>query len=56
VKSTAVSVRQPAMTRDLQLTLFSPVSVPSPLMVAWAIGYVVVLIAVAVRWFERRPL
>lgn len=47
---------QPAMTRDLQLTLFSPVSVPSPLMVAWAIGYVVVLVAVAVRWFERRPL
>jgi ABC-type transport system involved in multi-copper enzyme maturation permease subunit len=47
---------QPAIIRDLQLTPFSPVSVPSPFMVAWAVGYVVFLLAFAIRSFSRRPL
>lgn len=47
---------QPALTRDLQLTLFSPASVPSRLMVAWAVGYVILFVVLAVRWFGRRAL
>ena len=47
---------QPALIRDLQMTPFSPVNVPSTAMVLWAIGYVVVLLAIAVRSFSRRPL
>lgn len=46
----------PAIIRDLQLTPFSPVSVPSPYMVAWAVGYVVALLAFAIRSFSRRTL
>ncbi len=52
----AAYTMQPALVRDLGMTPFSPVSVPSPAMVAWAIGYVVALLALAVRWFGRRPL
>ena len=47
---------QPAIIRDLQLTPFSPASVPSPYMVAWAVGYVVTLLAFAIRSFSRRSL
>jgi len=52
----AANRMQPAIMRDLQMTPFSPVSVPSPAMVAWAIGYVAVVLVVAVRSFSRRPL
>jgi ABC-2 type transport system permease protein len=47
---------QPSMMRDLHLTPFSPASVPSPAMVAWAGLYAVVALALAVRHFTRRPL
>ncbi len=47
---------QPGIMRDLGVTPFSPVSVPSPAMVAWAGGYVVVALLVAVLWFRKRPL
>jgi Cu-processing system permease protein len=47
---------QPPILRDLQVTPFSPVSVPSPLMMVWAAGYIVVLLVFAVRAFNRRPL
>lgn len=47
---------QPAISRSLQLGPFSPTSVPSPAMVVWGIGYVIVTLAVAVRLFESRDL
>ncbi len=47
---------QPVLARELHLTPFSVANVPSPLMVAWAIGYVLVCGALAVRWFSRRAL
>jgi ABC-type transport system involved in multi-copper enzyme maturation permease subunit len=47
---------QPALMRELQLTPFSPASVPSPLMVAWTAGYIVVVLLLGLRSFQRRPL
>ena len=47
---------QPPIMRDLGVTPFSPVSVPSGAMVAWAGGYIVVVLLAAVRTFRRRPL
>jgi ABC-2 type transport system permease protein len=47
---------QPPMMSQLQLTPFSPASVPSPAMVGWAAGYAAVGLAVALRQFQRRPL
>jgi len=47
---------QPSMMRDLHLTPFSPASVPSTAMVAWAAAYAIVALALAVRHFTRRPL
>ncbi len=47
---------QPPAMRDLNLTMFSPASVPSPAMVAWALAYVALVLALAVRSFVRRPL
>ena len=47
---------QPPLSRDLGITPFSPVSVPSPAMVAWAAGYVLVTLAFALRSFESRDL
>jgi hypothetical protein len=47
---------QPPLGRDLGIGPFSPVSVPSPAMVAWAAGYVLVTLAVALRSFQSRDL
>ena len=47
---------QPPLARDLGIGPFSPMSVPSPAMVAWAAGYVLVILAVAVRSFSSRDL
>ncbi len=47
---------QPPIMRDINLTPFSPASVPSPAMVAWAVGYLLVALAAAVRLFDRRDL
>lgn len=47
---------QPPLVRDLGIGPFSPVSVPSPAMVAWAAGYVALTLAVALRWFHARDL
>ncbi len=47
---------QPPLVRDLGIGPFSPVSVPSPAMVAWAAGYVALTLAVALRWFHTRDL
>ena len=47
---------QPPVVRDMGLGPFSPASVPSPAMVAWAAGYVLVALAVALRLFRTRDL
>jgi ABC-type transport system involved in multi-copper enzyme maturation permease subunit len=52
----AASHMQPTLLRQLGDTPFSPVSVPSPAMVVWALGYVVVVLAIGLRSFERRAL
>lgn len=47
---------QPPIMRELQVTPFSPASVPTGAMVAWAVGYIVIAILVALRQFSKRPL
>ena len=47
---------QPPLMRELQLTPFSPASVPNGLMVAWAVGYVAVALTAALVAFDRRDL
>ena len=47
---------QPPIMRDLQLTPFSPASVPSPAMVAWAGLHITVVLTIALLAFRRRPL
>jgi ABC-type transport system involved in multi-copper enzyme maturation permease subunit len=47
---------QPSIGRDVQIGPFVTASVPSPAMVVWAIGYVVVFLAVAVHLFRVRDL
>lgn len=47
---------QPPLMAQLSLTPFSPVSVPTPAMVYWAAGYIVVLLLIALRVFAKRPL
>jgi Cu-processing system permease protein len=46
----------PPVMSQLQLTPFSSVSVPSPAMVGWALGYITVVLLAALRNFEKRPL
>jgi ABC-type transport system involved in multi-copper enzyme maturation permease subunit len=52
----AASHMQPAILRDLGASPFSPVSVPSTAMIWWAVGYVVVVLALGLRSFGRRAL
>jgi ABC-type transport system involved in multi-copper enzyme maturation permease subunit len=52
----AATQMQPTILRELGGSPFSPVSVPSAAMVWWAVGYVVVVFTLGVRWFTRRPL
>jgi len=52
----AASQMQPAMLRMLGDSPFSPFSVASPAMIWWAAGYIVVVLAIGVRSFERRAL
>jgi Cu-processing system permease protein len=47
---------QPPLMRELQLTPFSPASVPNGLMVLWAVGYVGVALASALVAFRKRDL
>jgi Cu-processing system permease protein len=47
---------QPALARDAQIGPFVTASVPSPAMVAWAAGHVLVVLAVALRLFHTRDL
>ncbi len=52
----AAWLMQPTIMRELQATPFSPASVPSPAMMWWAAGYIVVALLIAVRWFGKRGL
>jgi ABC-type transport system involved in multi-copper enzyme maturation permease subunit len=47
---------QPGVMRELSLTPFSPASVPTPAMVAWAGGYLLTALGAALLAFRRRPL
>ncbi len=47
---------QPPLMRDVQLTPFSPASVPNGNMVLWAAGYVLVVLASGVGAFRKRDL
>ncbi len=47
---------QPPLMREVNLTPFSPASVPSPAMVTWAIVYTLATLACALVSFRRRAL
>ncbi len=47
---------QPPLMRDLNLTPFSPASVPSGLMIWWAAGYTLMVLSWAVWQFHKRNL
>ena len=47
---------QPTIMRELSVTPFSPVSVPSAAMVWWAIAYIVVALLLGLRAFRKRAL
>ncbi len=47
---------QPAIARDVQIGPFLTASVPSPAMVGWAVGYVLVALLLALRLFHTRDL
>jgi len=47
---------QPPIMRDLQLTPFSPASVPTTAMVWWAAAYALAAILIGLRQFSRRAL
>jgi hypothetical protein len=46
----------PPMINQLQLTPFSSVSLPSPAMVVWAAGFVLVVLLAGLRSFQHRSL
>jgi Cu-processing system permease protein len=52
----AASRMQPSLMRELHMTPFSPASVPSPAMVVWAAGYLVVVLLIGLRQFRHRAL
>jgi Cu-processing system permease protein len=52
----AATNMQPSILRDLGASPFSPISVPSTAMIFWGFGYILVALAVGVRWFGRRAL
>lgn len=47
---------KPPLLQQLPMGPFSSAAVPSAAMVAWAVGFVLVALAVAVRQFQKRPL
>ncbi len=52
----AASQMQPALMRELGASPFSPASVASPAMLWWTAGYMLVVLAIALRTFEKRAL
>lgn len=47
---------QPPLTRGIQIGPFGTPNVPSDAMIAWAIAFCVLMLAIALRQFQRRPL
>jgi Cu-processing system permease protein len=47
---------QPSIARDVQIGPFLTASVPSPAMVVWALGYVLLVLLGALRLFHTRDL
>jgi hypothetical protein len=47
---------QPALMREVNLTPFSPASVPSNAMVVWAIGYILGTLLTALWLFRKQDL
>ena len=47
---------QPPILRDIGDTPFTVTTVPSPLMVWWAVGFTAVMLIVAIRSFKTRQL
>ncbi len=47
---------QPSLARDVQIGPFLTASVPSPAMVAWALGYVLVTLLATLQLFRTRDL
>jgi Cu-processing system permease protein len=47
---------QPSWMQQVNITPFTPISVPSPAMVAWSVGYLVAALLLAARLFETRDL
>jgi Cu-processing system permease protein len=47
---------QPSWMQQVNVTPFTPVSVPSPAMVYWSAGYLLVVLLLAARLFARRDL
>jgi ABC-type transport system involved in multi-copper enzyme maturation permease subunit len=52
----AMHVLQPPVMAQVQVTPFSPVSVPSAAMVWWAAAFAIGVLAIAVRGFQERAL
>lgn len=46
----------PPIARDLSITPFVPMFPPSAAMIVWAVGYVMLVMAIALRQFRHRPL
>jgi hypothetical protein len=47
---------QPAIVRDVAPLIFTVAAAPTPLMVWWAAGFTIAVLAWAVRSFDRRAL
>ena len=47
---------QPSGNLGVQLTPFTPLSVPSTAMIVWALAFVIVTLLLAIRTFRHRPL
>jgi len=47
---------QPSAAAGIQLTPFTPLSVPSVAMIVWALAFVLVTLLLAIRTFRHRPL
>jgi len=52
-RGVADAAADPARPRQFAVL---PVSVPSAAMVWWAVGYILLVLALGVRWFRKRPL
>ncbi|RIK15127.1 MAG: ABC transporter permease [Chloroflexi bacterium] len=47
---------QPSLMRDMTLTPFSPASVPSNMMIVWALGYILIVLLIGLWSFRTRDL